>query len=63
LLKKAAKLDIRKICPLHGPVLDKNLGWYIGLYDIWSKYEPETDGVFIAYCSVHGNTAKAAENL
>ena len=63
LLKKAAKLDIRKICPLHGPVLDENLGWYIGLYDIWSKYEPETDGVFIAYCSVHGNTAKAAEKL
>ena len=63
LLKKAAKLDIRKICPLHGPVLDENLGWYIGLYDTWSKYEPETDGVFIAYCSVHGNTAKAAEKL
>lgn len=61
--KKAAKLDIRKICPLHGPVLDENLGWYIGLYDTWSKYEPETDGVFIAYCSVHGNTAKAAEKL
>ena len=63
LLKKAAKLDIQKICPLHGPVLDENLGWYIGLYDTWSKYEPETDGVFIAYCSVHGNTAKAAEKL
>ena len=63
LLKKAAKLDIRKICPRHGPVLDENLGWYIGLYDTWSKYEPETDGVFIAYCSVHGNTAKAAEKL
>ena len=63
LLKKTAKLDIRKICPLHGPVLDENLGWYIGLYDTWSKYEPETDGVFIAYCSVHGNTAKAAEKL
>ena len=63
LLKKAAKLDIRKICPLHGPVLDENLGWYSGLYDTWSKYEPETDGVFIAYCSVHGNTAKAAEKL
>ena len=63
LLKKAAKLDIRKICPLHGPVLDENLGWYIGLSDTWSKYEPETDGVFIAYCSVHGNTAKAAEKL
>ena len=63
LLKKAANLDIRKICPLHGPVLDENLGWYIGLYDTWSKYEPETEGVFIAYCSVHGNTAKAAEKL
>lgn len=60
LLKKAAKLDIEKICPLHGPVLTENLGYYINLYDIWSKYEPEVDGIFIAYCSIHGNTGKAA---
>lgn len=63
LLKKAAKLDIEKICPLHGPVLTENLGYYINLYDIWSKYEPEVDGVFIAYCSIHGNTEKAALKL
>jgi len=63
LLKKAAKLDIEKICPLHGPVLNENLGYYINLYDIWSKYEPEVDGIFIAYCSIHGNTEKAALKL
>lgn len=63
LLKKAAKLDIEKICPLHGPVLTENLGYYIKLYDIWSKYEPEVDGIFIAYCSIHGNTEKAALKL
>lgn len=63
LLKKAAKLDIEKICPLHGPVLTENLGYYINLYDIWSKYEPEVDGIFIAYCSIHGNTEKAALKL
>ena len=63
LLKKAAKLDIEKICPLHGPVLTENLGYYINLYDIWSKYEPEVDGKFIAYCSIHGNTEKAALKL
>ena len=63
LLKKAAKLDIRKICPLHGPVLDENLGWYIGLYDTWSKYEPENKGVLVAYASIHGNTKKAAEKM
>lgn len=63
LLKKAAKLDIEKICPLHGPVLIENLGYYINLYDIWSKYEPEVDGIFIAYCSIHGNTEKAALKL
>ncbi|WP_302193495.1 FprA family A-type flavoprotein [uncultured Ruminococcus sp.] len=63
LLKKAAKLDIEKICPLHGPVLTDNLGYYINLYDIWSKYEPEVDGIFIAYCSIHGNTEKAALKL
>lgn len=63
LLKKAAKLDIEKICPLHGPLLTENLGYYINLYDIWSKYEPEVDGIFIAYCSIHGNTEKAALKL
>ena len=61
LLKKAAKLDIAVICPLHGPVLKENLGYYIGLYDTWSKYEPENKGVLVAYASIHGNTAGAAE--
>lgn len=60
LLKKAAGLDINMICPLHGPVLKDNLGYYIGLYDTWSRYEPENKGVLIAYASIHGNTAKAA---
>lgn len=63
LLKKAAGLDINMICPLHGPVLKDNLGYYIGLYDTWSKYEPENKGVLIAYASIHGNTAKAAYEL
>ena len=63
LLKKAATLDIQTICPLHGPVLKDNLGYYIGLYDTWSKYEPENKGVLVAYASIHGNTAKAAEKL
>ena len=63
LLKKAATLDIRMICPLHGPVLTEDLGHYIGLYDIWSRYEPETDGVFVAYASIHGGTAVAANRL
>ena len=63
LLKKAAGLDIQIICPLHGPILKENLGYYIGKYDIWSKYEPEDEGVFIAYASIHGNTAKAAKEL
>ena len=63
LLKKAATLDIDMICPLHGPVLKENLGHYIGLYDIWSKYEPETEGVLVAYASIHGGTAVAAERL
>ena len=51
------------ICPLHGPILKEDLGYYIGKYDIWSKYEPEDEGVFIAYASIHGNTAKAAKKL
>ena len=63
LLKKAATLDIQMICPLHGPILKEDLGYYIGKYDIWSKYEPEDEGVFIAYTSIHGNTAKAAKKL
>ena len=61
LLKKAATLDIACICPLHGPILKENLGYYIGLYDTWSKYDVETEGVFIAYASIHGGTKKAAE--
>lgn len=63
LLKKAATLDIEMICPLHGPILKEDLGYYIGKYDTWSKYEPEDEGVFIAYASIHGNTAKAAKSL
>lgn len=63
LLKKTAELDIRYICPLHGPVLSENLAYYIGLYDTWSSYKPESEGVLIAYASIHGNTAKVAEQL
>ncbi len=63
LLKKAAALDIEIICPLHGPVLSENLGYYINLYDIWSSYGVESDGVMIAYTSVYGNTKKAVELL
>lgn len=62
-LKKAANLDIQSICPLHGPVLTENLGYYLGLYNTWSSYTPEEEGVVIAYSSVYGNTAKAAEYL
>ncbi|MBR3200453.1 MAG: FprA family A-type flavoprotein [Mogibacterium sp.] len=62
-LKKAAKLDIEKICALHGPVLVSDLGYYLGLYDTWSKYESESQGVVIAYTSVYGNTKKAVELL
>lgn len=60
LLKKLATLDVECICPLHGPVLKENLGYYIGLYDTWSKYDVETEGVFIAYASIHGGTAAVA---
>ena len=63
LLKKAATLDIQTICPLHGPVLTENLGYYINLYDIWSSYRPESEGVVIAYTSVYGHTKKAVELL
>ena len=61
LLKKAAGLDIAIICPLHGPVLTENLGYYINLYDIWSSYKIEKEGVVVAYTSIYGNTKKAAE--
>ncbi len=63
LLKKAAALDIEIICPLHGPILTENLGYYIDLYDTWSSYKPESKGVFVAYASIHGNSAKAAHML
>ncbi len=63
LLKKAAGLDIQTICPLHGPVLKENLGYYLGLYDTWSSYQVEEEGVVIAYTSVYGNTKKAALRL
>ena len=63
LLKKAAGLDIAVICPLHGPVLKENLGYYIEKYDIWSSYHPEEEGVVIACASIYGNTAKAARRL
>lgn len=62
-LKKAAALDIQTICPLHGPVLNENLGYYLGLYNTWSSYGVESEGIFIAYTSVYGNTKKAAELL
>ena len=63
LLKKASALDIETICPLHGPILKENLGYYLNLYNTWSNYGVESDGVFIAYTSVYGNTKAAAEML
>ena len=63
LLKKAATLDIAMICPLHGPVLKENLGYYLGLYNTWSSYQPEEEGIVIAYTSVYGNTKKAVLGL
>ena len=63
LLKKAAGLDIEIICPLHGPVLNENLGYYLGLYNTWSSYQPEEEGIVIAYTSVYGNTRKAVLQL
>ena len=63
LLKKAATLDIQIICPLHGPILTENLGYYINLYDIWSSYQPESSGIVIAYTSVYGNTKAAVLKL
>ncbi len=63
LLKKAANLDIARICPLHGPVLSEDLGYYLEKYDKWSKYEPEEQGIFIAYACPHGHTGLAAEEF
>ena len=63
LLKKVAELDVACICPLHGPVLRSKLNYYIDLYAKWSSYEPETEGVFVAYASIHGGTAEAARRL
>jgi len=63
LLKKASALDIQKICPLHGPVLTENLGYYLDKYNTWSSYAPEDDGVLVAYASIHGHTAKAAKKM
>lgn len=63
LLKKAATLDIKMICPLHGPILKENLEYYINKYDVWSSYQAEDDGVFIAYASMHGNTEIAAKKI
>lgn len=63
ILKKAANLEIKTICPLHGPILKENLEYYINKYDIWSSYKPEDEGVLIAYNSIHGNTEKAVEEL
>lgn len=63
MLKKVADLEINIICPLHGPILKDNLGYYIEKYDIWSSYKAEEDGVFIAFASIHGNTADAANKI
>jgi flavorubredoxin len=63
LLKKASALDIKTICPLHGPILTENLEYYINLYNTWSTYTPEDKGILVAYASIHGNTKKAAEIL
>ena len=62
-LKKLADLDIQTICPLHGPIISDNIAYYVGLYDAWSSYRPESDGIFIASASIHGNTLEAAEYL
>lgn len=63
LLKKVAGLDVQMICPLHGPILKENLGYYINKYDIWSSYKPEEEGILVAYNSIHGNTKHAVEKL
>ena len=63
LLKKLSQVDVACICPLHGPVLNENLGYYLSLYNTWSLYEPESEGVFVAYASIHGGTATAANKI
>ena len=63
LLKKVSGLDVKFICPLHGPVLKDNLEYYINLYNTWSSYKPESKGIFVAYASIHGNTARAAQRF
>jgi flavorubredoxin len=63
LLKKVGALDVQCICPLHGPMLTENLGYYIGLYDKWSRYDAESEGILIAYASIHGNTAAVANAM
>ena len=63
LLKKLSQVDVACICPLHGPVLNENLGYYLSLYNTWSLYEPESEGVFVAYASIHGGTAAAANKI
>ena len=63
LLGKLATLDVKMICPLHGPILKENLSYYIEKYDIWSSYRPEDEGILIAYASIHGNTADAVKEL
>ena len=63
LLKKASGLDIATICPLHGPILKENLGYYLDLYNTWSSYTPESEGVLVAFASIHGNTGEAAKKL
>jgi flavorubredoxin len=63
LLKKVANLDIKTVCPLHGPILKENLSYYIEKYDIWSSYKSESEGVLIACASIHGNTMKVAEKM
>ena len=63
ILKKVAALDVQMICPLHGPILTEDLAYYIQKYDVWSKYEPEEEGIMIAYASIHGNTEKAVKKL
>jgi flavorubredoxin len=62
-MKKLAALDVAIICPLHGPILSENLEYYIGLYDTWSRYDVESEGIFIAYASIHGGTAAVAHKL
>ena len=63
LLQKIKKLNVKKLCPLHGPILKENISSYVEKYDIWSSYKSESEGIFIACCSIHGNTMQVAEKL